>query len=269
MSGSAKVSCCTQRHESTTAQEFLLAVRDKENNCREQLAWHGLKKDGSCGGHLRTCSPRLREQTAHRPNENLVSGWRRAVLWHWWRAGDRSVTFIEEYRITNPPSSSKLFAKSQIQTQTTRETEMLDQLSHVDYVTTNANSSQGESQLYIFEDNEAVIGMIIKGRSPTRRHVSRTHKVALGCLFDRIILDPKIQIKIVDTQNQIADMLTKSKFTRDEWNHLLRVFNIMSFSMFSCKHFTPINNPKNHVEEADAGRNTWKRGTCGCENRNQ
>ena len=46
----------------------------------------------------------------------------------------------------------------------------VDQLSHVDHVTTNANSSQGQSQLYIFEDNEAVIKMIIKGRSPTMRH---------------------------------------------------------------------------------------------------
>ena len=44
----------------------------------------------------------------------------------------------------------------------------VDHLSHVDHVTTNANSSQGESQLYIFEDNEAVIKMIIKGRSPTK-----------------------------------------------------------------------------------------------------
>ena len=54
----------------------------------------------------------------------------------------------------------------------------VDQLSHVEYVTTNANSSQGEPQLYIFEDNEAVIKMIIKGRSPTMRQVSRTHRVA-------------------------------------------------------------------------------------------
>ena len=29
-------------------------------------------------------------------------------------------------------------------------------------------------------------------------------------------------------------MLTKGSFTRDEWNHLLRLFNTMSFSMFSC-----------------------------------
>ena len=28
---------------------------------------------------------------------------------------------------------------------------------------------------YVFEDNEAVIKMIITGRSPTMRHVSRTH----------------------------------------------------------------------------------------------
>ena len=99
----------------------------------------------------------------------------------------------------------------------------VDQLSHVDYVTTNANSSQGESQLYIFEDNEAVIKMFIKRRSPTMRHVSRTHRVALDWLFDRINLEPKIQIKYVNTSNQLADMLTKGKFSRDEWDHLLRL----------------------------------------------
>ena len=165
-----------------------------------------------------------------------------------------------------------------------------------------------------------MIKMIIKGRSPTMRHASRTHRVALDCLLDRINLDPKIvrytsltttishdnnnhrtskhastrvgalmahhpawvritrvgpgqnpqytrahfggqavgcsptpqhttmsprkrntittkiQNKYVDTKNQFADMLTKGSFTRDEWNHLLRLLNIMSFSMFSCSH---------------------------------
>ena len=33
--------------------------------------------------------------------------------------------------------------------------------------------------LYIFEDNEAEIKMVIEGSSPTMRHVSRTHRVAL------------------------------------------------------------------------------------------
>ena len=78
--------------------------------------------------------------------------------------------------------------------------------------------------LYIFEDNESVIKMIIKGRSPTMRHVSRTHRVALDWLFDRICLDPKIKIRYIDTKHQLEDILTRGNFTRDEWNHLLNLF---------------------------------------------
>ena len=76
--------------------------------------------------------------------------------------------------------------------------------------------------------------MIIKGRSPTMRHVSRTHRVALDWLFDRINLDPNIQIKYIDTKNQLADILTRGNFTRDEWNHLLCLFNISHFSSTNC-----------------------------------
>ena len=98
-----------------------------------------------------------------------------------------------------------------------------------------SNSSRQEALLlYVFEDNEAVIKMIIKGRSPTMRHVSRTHRVALDWLFDRINLDPKIQIKYIDTKNQLADILTKGNFTRDEWNHLSCLFNISHFSSSVC-----------------------------------
>ena len=35
-------------------------------------------------------------------------------------------------------------------------------------------------------------------------------------------------------------MLTKGNFTRDEWNHLLRLFNIMNLSIFSCSHLSKI-----------------------------
>ena len=79
--------------------------------------------------------------------------------------------------------------------------------------------------------------MIVKSRSPTMRHASRTHRVALERLLDRINLDSNIQLKHVDTKNQLADMLTKGNFTRDSWDHLLRWLNIMNFSMFSCSHF--------------------------------
>ena len=66
------------------------------------------------------------------------------------------------------------------------------------------------------------------------RHVSRTHRVALDWLFDRINLDSKIQIKYIDTKNQLADILTKGNFTRDDWNHLLNLFNISHFSSTAC-----------------------------------
>ena len=41
------------------------------------------------------------------------------------------------------------------------------------------------------------------------RHVSRTHRVALDWLFDRVNLDFKNQIKYIDTQNQLANILSK------------------------------------------------------------
>ena len=86
----------------------------------------------------------------------------------------------------------------------------------------------------LFEDNEAVIKMIINGRSPTMRHISRTHRVALDWLFDRISMHTKIQIKYIDTKNQLADILTKGNFTRDEWNHLLSLFDVSHFSSTIC-----------------------------------
>ena len=78
----------------------------------------------------------------------------------------------------------------------------------------NVDLSNIESQLYIFEDNEDVIKMIIKGRSSTMRHVSRTHRVALDWLFDRINLDPKFPIKYVESKNQLADILATKAVSR-------------------------------------------------------
>ena len=111
---------------------------------------------------------------------------------------------------------------------------MFNVLNNVDRVPSNVQFSHQEVLLYVLKDNEAVIKMIIKGRSPTMRHVSRTHRVALDWLLDRINLDPKIQIKYTGTKNQLADILTKGKFTRDEWNHLLCLFNISHFSSTVC-----------------------------------
>ena len=126
---------------------------------------------------------------------------------------------------------------------------VINVLDNVDFIPSNVQSSHQEALLYVFEDNEAVIKMIIKGRSPTMRHVSRTHRVALDWLFDRINLDTKIQIKYIDTKNQLADMLTKGNFTRDEWNHLLCLFNISHFSSAECSEVMSKRTQKDSGEE--------------------
>ena len=126
---------------------------------------------------------------------------------------------------------------------------VINDLDNVDFIPSNVQSSHQEASLYVFEDNEAVIKMIIKGRSPTMRHVSRTHRVALDRLFDRINLDPKIQIKYIDTKNQLADILTKGNFTRDEWNHLLCLFNISHFSSAECSEVMSKRTQKDSSEE--------------------
>ena len=56
----------------------------------------------------------------------------------------------------------------------------------------------------------------------------------LDWFFDRINLDPKIQIRYTDTKHQIADILTNGNFIRDEWNNLLHLFNITIFSSLCC-----------------------------------
>ena len=52
----------------------------------------------------------------------------------------------------------------------------IDVLENIDSVPSNVQSSRQEALLYVFEDNEAVIKMIIKGRSPTMGHVYRDSK---------------------------------------------------------------------------------------------
>ena len=57
----------------------------------------------------------------------------------------------------------------------------------IDSVPSNVQSSRQEALLYVFEDNEAVIKMIIKERSPTMIHVSRKYRFDLiGCLMELI-----------------------------------------------------------------------------------
>ena len=74
--------------------------------------------------------------------------------------------------------------------------------------------------------------MIFKGRSPTMRHVSRTHRVALDWLCDRIKLQNPNEIHWC--QEPTRGHTNQGNFTREEWNHLLCLFNISHFSSTGC-----------------------------------
>ena len=63
--------------------------------------------------------------------------------------------------------------------------------------------------MFPFEDHEAVIVMIIHGRGPDMRHVSRKHRVDLDMLFARVNQDSNISSRNVNTKEQISDILTR------------------------------------------------------------
>ena len=99
----------------------------------------------------------------------------------------------------------------------------MDILTNVDFVPQGMPSHSGRAVLVIFEDNDAVIKMTIKGRSPTMRHLARVHRVNLDWLLERIREDPGIFLKYVNTKSQIADILTKGTFTEAQWKSLLEL----------------------------------------------
>ena len=106
-------------------------------------------------------------------------------------------------------------------------------LREIDYVAPSAKLSHQNAPLYIFwrqwgsdQDNHWKPEPDDETRFPN-------HSVALDWLFYRINLDPKIQIKYIDTKNQLVDILTKRTFTCDQWNQLIPPSNMMDSSFLS------------------------------------
>ena len=107
-------------------------------------------------------------------------------------------------------------------------TTVQDILANVDWVPPSLPPLTGKGFLIILEDNEAVIKMTIKGRSPNLRHVARTHRVDLDFLFDIFKKNQGIAIRYVGTKSQIADILTKGQFTTVQWQVLSRLAQVCS-----------------------------------------
>ena len=69
------------------------------------------------------------------------------------------------------------------------------------------------------------------------RHVSRTHRVDLDWLLDRINLCPGVQTKCVDTNQEIADILTQGSFSRERRSQLTQLFNLVTPHVRTTSHF--------------------------------
>ena len=77
--------------------------------------------------------------------------------------------------------------------------------------------------------------MCIKGRSPSMRHVSRTHRIDLDWLWERMRTDLGVFIKYVGTKEQIVDMFTKGAFTSEAWLRLCKLAQIGDVSHFNAQ----------------------------------
>ena len=75
--------------------------------------------------------------------------------------------------------------------------------------------------LSFFAPNEAVIEMIMRGRSSNLRHVSSNHRVNLDWLFDRVNVD-----SFCEHQKQFPDILMKGSFTTSQRNDLMQLVHV-------------------------------------------
>ena len=90
--------------------------------------------------------------------------------------------------------------------------------------------------LYVYETIEAAIKIVVNSRHPSARHVTRTHRVDLDWLFERINHDCTISIKYNSTKDQIADILTKERFAVQRWTTPMHVFHIHTETRCAISH---------------------------------
>ena len=101
-----------------------------------------------------------------------------------------------------------------------------DYLSSVDYVPPNMPEPNGRAILVLLEDNDPVIQICIKGRSPQLRQVQRIHRVNIDATYERIREDPGVYMRHWPTKYQMVDILTKGNFSEESFANLLDLLQI-------------------------------------------
>ena len=80
-------------------------------------------------------------------------------------------------------------------------------------------------EFVIHEDNQATMLVAKKGYSPKLRHISRTHKINLGCISEQLAEGSHISIQHVDTAEQAADIFTTA-LPPQKWDNALKVLGL-------------------------------------------
>ncbi len=88
-------------------------------------------------------------------------------------------------------------------------------------------------------DNTATIAIIKSGKSPTLRHISRTHRVNLRWLHD-VLCSGAYGIEYVKTDLQAADIFTKPFTNHAKWLAVLALIGISDPKITSCAVAMPI-----------------------------
>ena len=114
-----------------------------------------------------------------------------------------------------------------------RSQRMTNVLNHIDCVPSNVQFSHQEALLCLRTTKQWSRWSSREGVPQWDTFPGPTELRLIGCSIEST-WTPKTQIKYIDTKNQLADILIKGNFTRDEWNHLLCLFNISHFISTVC-----------------------------------
>ena len=78
--------------------------------------------------------------------------------------------------------------------------------------------------LICHQDNSALIAIAHSGYSPKLRHLSKTHKIDLGSLYE-VLQDDYVQLRYIATDKQLADIFTQA-LARAKWPPALNLLHM-------------------------------------------
>ena len=123
---------------------------------------------------------------------------------------------------------------SQFKSQTSRTTQ-----ENADYVPPNAQETSDRAHLLILDGNEVVMKYENQRQEPAHApcftDVSCEHELVFSKKKKKeSIWTQHISMTYVHTKQQIADILTKSSFTRERWNELMILLGVLFLSLFNA-----------------------------------